>query len=39
LIAWEKSNQLQLPLESVAPRIIFAYKQALMYLRFYPEIW
>lgn len=37
LIAWEKTNPLQLDVYS--QRILFTFKQAFMALRFYPEIW
>ncbi|KAJ9076267.1 mRNA 3'-end-processing protein rna14, variant 2 [Entomophthora muscae] len=39
-LSWEKSNPLQLENnEALNSRIIFAYNQALLCLRFYPEIW
>jgi len=41
-IAWEKSDPLVLASEDVAAlqtRIKYVYKQALMALRFWPEIW
>jgi cleavage stimulation factor subunit 3 len=39
-IEWEKSNPLLLDNENVLySRIIYAYRQAIMNLRFYPEIW
>ncbi|RHZ76420.1 hypothetical protein Glove_197g91 [Diversispora epigaea] len=39
-IEWEKSNPLALEDQSLLKkRIIYVYKQAMMYLRFYPEIW
>ncbi|CAG8567643.1 14377_t:CDS:10, partial [Acaulospora colombiana] len=39
-IEWEKSNPLALEDQSaLTQRIIYVYKQAMMYLRFYPEIW
>jgi cleavage stimulation factor subunit 3 len=40
LIAWEKRNPLKLEdLIVVQERVIFVYRQSLMSLRFYPEIW
>ncbi|RUS21308.1 hypothetical protein BC937DRAFT_93090 [Endogone sp. FLAS-F59071] len=39
-ILWEKSNPLHLDDTNVlADRIMYAYQQALLVLRFYPEIW
>ncbi|KAF7724317.1 mRNA 3'-end-processing protein rna14 [Apophysomyces ossiformis] len=39
-IRWEKSNPLQLDEESlVNERVIYAYQQAFLVLRFYPELW
>jgi cleavage stimulation factor subunit 3 len=39
-IEWEKSNPLLLENETAQyTRVIYAYKQALMNMRFYPEIW
>ncbi|CAG8571332.1 3909_t:CDS:2 [Acaulospora morrowiae] len=39
-IEWEKSNPLALEdQQALTQRIIYVYKQAMMYLRFYPEIW
>ncbi|KAJ3037678.1 mRNA 3'-end-processing protein rna14 [Rhizophlyctis rosea] len=39
-IAWEKSNPLGLEDNAaVNARVIYAYKSALLMLRFYPEIW
>ncbi|KAI9228389.1 MAG: hypothetical protein DHS80DRAFT_15684 [Piptocephalis tieghemiana] len=39
-IAWEKSNPLKSPSAlDVHARVTGAYKEALMYLRHYPEIW
>src|SRR2546423_5572354 len=39
-IEWEKSNPLILDNENaVYSRIIYAYKQAMMNMRFYPELW
>jgi cleavage stimulation factor subunit 3 len=40
LIEWEKRNPLKLDdLVSAQERVMFAYRQALMVLRFYPELW
>jgi cleavage stimulation factor subunit 3 len=39
-IAWEKTDPLVLDNENaVYTRVIYAYKQAMMNMRFYPEIW
>ncbi|CAH1762453.1 5618_t:CDS:10 [Entrophospora sp. SA101] len=39
-IDWEKSNPLSLEDQSaLSQRVMYAYKQAMMYLRFYPELW
>lgn len=41
-INWEKEDPLVLKdedIEAYSRRVIFAYRQATMYLRFYPEIW
>ncbi|GAA97709.1 hypothetical protein E5Q_04388 [Mixia osmundae IAM 14324] len=39
-LKWEESNPLQLDdPEDLQSRIAFAYKKALMHVRFYPEIW
>ena len=41
-IEWEKSDPLVIMVENMAgyrARVLFAYKQALMSLRFWPEIW
>ncbi|KAI8384710.1 uncharacterized protein BYT42DRAFT_592831 [Radiomyces spectabilis] len=39
-IQWEKSNPLQLDEDSaVAERVAYAYQQAFLALRFYPELW
>ena len=39
-IEWEKSNPLILDNENlVYTRVIYAYKQAMMNMRFYPELW
>jgi cleavage stimulation factor subunit 3 len=39
-IAWEKTNPLLLDQENaVYTRVIYAYKQAMMNMRFYPELW
>jgi cleavage stimulation factor subunit 3 len=39
-IEWEKSNPLLLESdEAIYTRVIYAYKQAVMNMRFYPEIW
>jgi cleavage stimulation factor subunit 3 len=39
-IEWEKTNPLNLDNENaVYTRVIYAYKQAMMNMRFYPEIW
>jgi cleavage stimulation factor subunit 3 len=39
-IEWEKSNPLILDNENVVySRVIYAYKQAMMNMRFYPELW
>ncbi|RUO95898.1 hypothetical protein BC936DRAFT_142990 [Jimgerdemannia flammicorona] len=39
-IAWEKSNPLHLDDNvALADRVMYAYQQALLVLRFYPEIW
>jgi cleavage stimulation factor subunit 3 len=39
-IEWEKTNPLNLDTENaVYTRVIYAYKQAMMNMRFYPEIW
>ncbi len=39
LIAYEKSNALRLTPAEVKTRVLFAFKQALLTLRFYPEMW
>jgi hypothetical protein len=39
-IAWERSNPLKLDdPNQVSARVIYAYKQALLMLRFYPQMW
>ena len=39
-ISWEKNNPLNIDDANVlASRIIFAYKSALLMLRYFPEIW
>ncbi|KAK9717514.1 mRNA 3'-end-processing protein rna14, variant 2 [Basidiobolus ranarum] len=39
-ITWERSNPLQLEDKAaLSARVIYAYKQALIALRYYPEIW
>jgi hypothetical protein len=39
-IAWETGNPLQLEDSGhVMERVVYAYQQALIYQRFYPEIW
>ncbi|CAO3666397.1 unnamed protein product [Umbelopsis ramanniana] len=39
-IAWETGNPLQLEDNSqISERVVYAYQQALIYQRFYPEIW
>ncbi|KAG9303333.1 hypothetical protein G9A89_013659 [Geosiphon pyriformis] len=39
-IAWEKTNPLAFEDRTqLAQRVIYAYKQAMMYMRHYPEIW
>ncbi|CAI2190405.1 7617_t:CDS:10 [Funneliformis geosporum] len=38
-IEWEKSNPLRLESVDLSKRIIFAYKKAMMYMRYYPKIW
>ncbi|KAI7859182.1 hypothetical protein BDC45DRAFT_543564 [Circinella umbellata] len=39
-IEWEKSNPLQLEDESmITERVAYAYQQAFLVLRFYPELW
>ncbi|CAG8442158.1 2693_t:CDS:10, partial [Ambispora gerdemannii] len=39
-IAWEKSNPLAFEDKAqLAQRAVYAYKQAMMYMRHYPEIW
>ncbi|GAB5590553.1 mRNA 3'-end-processing protein rna14 [Umbelopsis nana] len=39
-IAWETGNPLQLEdPHQVTERVVYAYQQALIYQRFYPEIW
>ncbi|KAI0221672.1 mRNA 3'-end-processing protein rna14 [Massospora cicadina] len=39
-LSWEKSNPLRLEnTEALNARVIFAYTQALLSLRFYPEFW
>jgi len=39
-IAWETGNPLQLEdANQVAERVVYGYQQALIYQRFYPEIW
>ena len=39
-IEWEKTNPLLQENENaVYTRVIYAYKQAMMNMRFYPEIW
>ncbi|KAJ1915458.1 mRNA 3'-end-processing protein rna14 [Mycoemilia scoparia] len=38
-ISWEKANPLKLAPEIHQKRVLFTFKKALNYLRFYPEIW
>ena len=39
-IDWEKSNPLLLDdANALYTRVIYAYKQAMMNMRFYPELW
>ena len=39
-IDWEKTNPLLVDDENVVyTRVIYAYKQALMNMRFFPELW
>ncbi|KAG7926060.1 hypothetical protein KL925_003822 [Ogataea polymorpha] len=38
-IAWERSNKLNLPQESVDKRVNFVYRLSTQYLRFQPEVW
>ncbi|KAJ1926852.1 mRNA 3'-end-processing protein rna14 [Tieghemiomyces parasiticus] len=38
-LAWEKTNPLRLEEAEVNHRLSYAYKQALLALRFYPEVW
>lgn len=39
-ISWETGNPLQLEdTNQVTERVVYAYQQALIYQRFYPEIW
>jgi cleavage stimulation factor subunit 3 len=39
-IEWEKTNPLLQDNDvAVYTRVIYAYKQAMMNMRFYPEIW
>ncbi|KAG0174771.1 mRNA 3'-end-processing protein rna14 [Apophysomyces sp. BC1015] len=39
-IRWEKSNPLQLDEEAlISERVTYAYQQAFLVLRFYPEMW
>ncbi|CAG8461935.1 4854_t:CDS:10 [Funneliformis mosseae] len=38
-IEWEKFNPLRLESVDLSKRIIFAYKKAMMYMRYYPKIW
>jgi len=39
-IEWEKTNPLILENEAaVYSRVLYAYKQAVMNMRFYPELW
>ena len=39
LIDWEKSNPLKLEDNEVPARVVFVYRQALMVLRLYPNVW
>jgi cleavage stimulation factor subunit 3 len=39
-LQWEKQNPLRLEDAALqSARVTFAYKQAMMTMRFYPEIW
>ncbi|OUM67293.1 hypothetical protein PIROE2DRAFT_58844, partial [Piromyces sp. E2] len=38
-IKWEKGNPLKLKEDLMIKRVTYAYKQALLTLRFFPEIW
>ncbi|RIA88086.1 hypothetical protein C1645_826856 [Glomus cerebriforme] len=38
-IEWEKSNPLRLESVDLSKRIIYAYKKAMMYMRYCPKIW
>ncbi|CAN6663460.1 mRNA 3'-end-processing protein Rna14p [Trichomonascus vanleenenianus] len=38
-INWEKSNPLETDKETVDVRVSYAYKQAVLAMRYYPEIW
>uniref|UniRef100_U9TVJ7 Suppressor of forked domain-containing protein n=1 Tax=Rhizophagus irregularis (strain DAOM 181602 / DAOM 197198 / MUCL 43194) TaxID=747089 RepID=U9TVJ7_RHIID len=38
-VEWEKSNPLRLESVDLSKRIIYAYKKAMMYMRYYPKIW
>ncbi|ORX52497.1 hypothetical protein BCR36DRAFT_30218 [Piromyces finnis] len=38
-IKWEKGNPLKLKEDLMIKRVIYAYKQALLTLRYFPEIW
>ncbi|KAI9330114.1 hypothetical protein BDR26DRAFT_807589 [Obelidium mucronatum] len=40
LIAWEKSNPLRIEDTSIlSSRVVYAYKSALLMMRFFPELW
>lgn len=38
-LEWEKKNPLDTDAETVKSRVIFAYKQAVMVMRYFPDIW
>lgn len=38
-IKWEKNNPLKLKENLMIKRVTYAYKQALLTLRYFPEIW
>jgi cleavage stimulation factor subunit 3 len=39
-LAWEESNPLELQdAAALYQRVEFAYRKAMMHMRFYPEIW
>ncbi|KAA8912258.1 hypothetical protein TRICI_003538 [Trichomonascus ciferrii] len=38
-LEWEKKNPLGLDAETLKQRVVFTYKQAVMSMRYFPEIW